>query len=77
MLGWILMWSRYKKYPGWIKAIYIRVVEGVNLAEEKNLNSNERFEKAFKGIPKENWHLFRDASEVAPWIENVVVANVE
>jgi len=66
----------YKKYPGWIKAIYIRVVEGVDKVQEKSLNSNERFEKAFKGIPKEAWHLFRSAEEVTPWVQNVVLTAV-
>jgi len=55
----------YKKYPGWIKKIYIRVVKGVNEREEKDLNSKARFEKAFKGIPKDAWVTFEDPREVS------------
>ncbi len=48
----------YRKYPGWIKAIYIRKVTDAPHMTEKN--KAERFEKAFEGIPKDIWMLFED-----------------
>ncbi|CAI6336573.1 unnamed protein product [Periconia digitata] len=53
----------YRKHSKWITAIYIRKVTGVaELDSGKNLD--ERFEKAFKGVPREVWHVFEDASEL-------------
>jgi hypothetical protein len=54
----------YKKYPGWIKAIWIHVVEGVDPHAEKTLNSPERFAQAFAGIPPTVWRTFRDPAEL-------------
>ena len=46
----------YRKYPGWIKAIYIRkVTDAPHMAEK---NKSERFEKAFEGVPQDIWLLF-------------------
>src|SRR5690606_676179 len=63
-----------RKYPGWIKGIYIRVVEGVDVVAEKDLNSDERFEKAFKGLPKGFWRTFRDPKDVEQWVNELVVS---
>ena len=38
--------------------------------EEKN--EPERFEKAFKGLPREAWHVFEDPSECGEIVKNVV-----
>lgn len=46
----------YKKYPGFIKAIYIRKVLDAPFMEEKN--KPERFEKAFQGVPSHVWRVF-------------------
>jgi phosphatidate phosphatase APP1 len=54
----------YRKYKGWIGAIYIRKVMGVEGMNEELKNAPERFEKAFKGVPKEVWHVFSDPSEL-------------
>jgi hypothetical protein len=48
----------FHDYKNWIKAIYIRVVENEPHMTEKN--KPERFEKAFKGIPRSVWRLFTD-----------------
>jgi hypothetical protein len=55
---------RYRKYPGWITAIWIRIVEGVNPEKEKDLNAPERFEKAFEGVPRQVWRTFKDPAEM-------------
>lgn len=46
----------YKKYPGWISAIYIRKVLDAPFMEKKN--EPERFEKAFEGVPSNVWKVF-------------------
>ena len=55
---------RYRKYPGWITAIWIRIVEGVDPPKEKELNSAERFEIAFKDVPRQVWRTFKDPAEL-------------
>ncbi|KAH0613424.1 uncharacterized protein H6S33_005310 [Morchella sextelata] len=56
--------SLYKLHPDKVRAIFIRRVQGVNEAREKDLNSDKRFEKAFKGIPKNAWRVFNDPAEL-------------
>lgn len=51
-------------HPEKVKAIFIRRVQGVNEAKEKDLNSDRRFEKAFKGIPQNVWRVFNDPAEL-------------
>lgn len=53
-----------RKYPGWIKAVFIRKVTGVAFMDEKEKNAPERFEKAFKGLESGLWHVFTDPEEV-------------
>lgn len=48
--------AMYKKFPGWISAIYIRKVLDAPYMEKKN--KPERFEKAFEGVPAHVWKLF-------------------
>lgn len=50
----------YRKYAGWIQAIFIRKVVDIPHMEEKN--APERFEQAFKGIPEHVWTVFEDPS---------------
>ena len=40
------------------------MVEGVDPKDEVHLNSSERFETAFQGIPREVWKTFRDPAEM-------------
>lgn len=48
--------ASYKKYPGWISAIYIRKVTDAPFMDKKN--KAERFEEAFEGIPSNVWKVF-------------------
>jgi hypothetical protein len=41
------------------------VVEGVNPSAEKELNAMDRFEKAFAGVPRYAWRLFKDPRELS------------
>jgi phosphatidate phosphatase APP1 len=50
----------YKKNPENVKRIWIRVVKGVDPEAEKSLNSEERFQKAFEGVPASVWKRFED-----------------
>ena len=59
----------YKKFPGWIKAIYIRKVLGLAFMEEKN--KPERFTKTFEGIPETVWKVFEHPSELSDHVKNV------
>lgn len=54
----------YRKYPGWVGAIFIRKVEDVEPVDESKKNSPERFEKAFKDVPKDVWTVFTDPKEL-------------
>lgn len=44
---------------------------GVNLEKEKQLNSPERFEEAFKGIPREMWRVYEHCGEIESEIEKI------
>lgn len=54
----------YRKYPGWVGAIFIRKVEDVEPVNEAEKNKPERFEKAFKDVPKDVWTVFTDPKEL-------------
>ena len=54
----------YRRHPKWIGAIYIRKVTGVAEMDENKKNDPERFEKAFKGVPKDIWYVFEDPQEL-------------
>lgn len=54
----------YKEFPERVGRIWIRVVKGVDEEKEKELNSEERFEKAFKGVPAHVWRTFEQPEEL-------------
>lgn len=62
----------YRKYPGWIKVILIRKVEDIAAIGIEAKNEPERFEKAFKDVPKEVWHVFSDPAECNKLVQDVV-----
>ena len=39
-------------------------MEGVDPPKEKELNSAERFEIAFKDVPRQVWRTFKDPAEL-------------
>lgn len=53
-----------RKFPGWIKAIYIHKVTGIAEMNVNDKDSDERFEKAFSGLDRGLWHVYTDASEL-------------
>lgn len=54
----------YRKYKAWVGAIFIRKVVNVEPVDESQKNSPERFEKAFKDVPREIWTVFEDPKEL-------------
>ncbi|KAF1835829.1 hypothetical protein BDW02DRAFT_266396 [Decorospora gaudefroyi] len=54
----------YRKFGKWIGAIYIRKVTGVAEMDDGQKNNPERFEKAFKDVPRDVWYVFEDAQEL-------------
>ncbi|KAI1764846.1 hypothetical protein GGR53DRAFT_520032 [Hypoxylon sp. FL1150] len=53
----------YRSFPGWVKVILIRKVEDIAAIGIEAKNEPERFEKAFKDIPRDVWHVFSDPAE--------------
>ncbi|KZF24699.1 hypothetical protein L228DRAFT_237601 [Xylona heveae TC161] len=54
----------YRKYPHWIRAIFIRKVTDIFEMNETDKNEDKRFEEAFKHVPRDVWHVFTDPSEL-------------
>lgn len=52
--------------------ILIRKATDVAALGIKDKNEPERFEKAFKDIPRDAWHVFEDPTECAQIIRDVV-----
>lgn len=59
----------YKKYPGWIQAIFIRKVTNVPHMQEKN--SDKRFQQAFKEIPEGVWKVFEQPEELYELVDGL------
>ncbi|CAM1509283.1 Fc.00g030220.m01.CDS01 [Cosmosporella sp. VM-42] len=62
----------YRTVPGWINLILIRKATDVAAYGIDEKNEPERFKKAFKGIPREAWHVFEDPSECGRIVRDVV-----
>jgi hypothetical protein len=61
----------YRKYPAWIRAIYIRKVTNIPNMEDKNADS--RFEKAFDGIPRNVWTVFEHPEELYKLVDGLKI----
>jgi phosphatidate phosphatase APP1 len=59
----------YRKYPGWIKAIFIRRVTDIPHMEQKNLDV--RFQTAFRDVPQDVWKVFDDPEELYALIDSL------
>lgn len=62
----------YKNHKKWIGAIFIRKVTGVEGMDEEKKNAPERFEKAFKDVPKDVWYVFEDPQELYAKVDALV-----
>ncbi|OAL04807.1 actin filament organization protein-like protein App1-like protein [Phaeosphaeriaceae sp. SRC1lsM3a] len=62
----------YRNHKKWIGAIFIRKVMGVEGMDEEKKNAPERFEKAFKDVPKDVWYVFEDPQELYAKVDALV-----
>lgn len=60
-----------RRYPGWIKAVFIRKVKGVAGMDEEGRNAAERFERAFGGLERRLWWVFEEPGDVAERVEEL------
>ncbi|EME40213.1 hypothetical protein DOTSEDRAFT_138108 [Dothistroma septosporum NZE10] len=66
-----------RKFPGWIKAIFIRKVTGIAEMDEQEKNSEERFVEAFKGLDRSLWHVFTEPAELAERVDMLATQSVQ
>ncbi|KID88791.1 actin filament organization protein App1-like protein [Metarhizium guizhouense ARSEF 977] len=62
----------YRIVPGWIRLILIRKATDVAAVGIDEKNEPERFEKAFKDIPRDAWHVFEDPKECVEIIKKTI-----
>jgi hypothetical protein len=62
----------YRKHPEWIKAIYIRKVTDAPFMERKN--RDERFEEAFKDVPRSVWRVFVEPEELEEGVQQLAAS---
>ncbi|KXL46877.1 hypothetical protein M433DRAFT_65009, partial [Acidomyces richmondensis BFW] len=60
-----------RRFPGWIRAVFIRKVTGIAEMNEREKNSAGRFEKAFEGLERRLWHVFTDPKELEERMEEL------
>ncbi|KAI1151470.1 hypothetical protein F4825DRAFT_422591 [Nemania diffusa] len=65
----------YRRYPQWVKVILIRKVEDIAAIGIEAKNEPQRFEDAFKDVPRDVWHVFSDPGECREIIDDVVARN--
>ena len=68
----LILESRYRKYPNWIKLILIRKVTDIAAIGIAEKNEPKRFETAFAGIPTNIWLVFEDPAECYDLVKEVV-----
>ncbi|KAH8601532.1 hypothetical protein B0O99DRAFT_648248 [Bisporella sp. PMI_857] len=62
----------YNKNKKWVKLILIRRVDDIAAVGIEEKNEPQRFEKAFKHIPKNVWHVFDNPEECYPIISEAI-----
>ncbi|KAI1078565.1 hypothetical protein F5B20DRAFT_571558 [Whalleya microplaca] len=62
----------YRSFPGWVKVILIRKVEDIAAIGIEAKNEPGRFEKAFKDVPRDVWHVFSTPAECNEIIQDAV-----
>ena len=62
----------YHNHPDWVRAIFIRKVTGVAEMDEQRKNSDERFNRAFEGVPEEIWYVFEDPQELYAKVDELL-----
>ncbi|KAF9878288.1 actin filament organization protein app1 [Colletotrichum karsti] len=62
----------YREFKGWVKLILIRKVADIAAVGISAKNEPERFEKAFKNIPRDDWFVFENPVDCTKIIRDVV-----
>ncbi|KPM41182.1 hypothetical protein AK830_g5343 [Neonectria ditissima] len=62
----------YRTVPGWVKMILIRKATDISAFGIDEKNQLDRFEKAFKDVPPEAWHVFEDPKECSMIVRKLV-----
>lgn len=64
--------AMYRKFGGgWIRKVFIRKVTDVAEMDGSAKNSEERFEKAFRGVPRSVWMVFEDPAVLYEEVEKL------
>ena len=61
-----------RKFPGWVRKVFIRKVTSVAEMDVEEKNTDERFEKAFRDVPRETWRVFEDPKELHAVVSGLV-----
>ncbi|KAK1982510.1 hypothetical protein LZ30DRAFT_759876 [Colletotrichum cereale] len=62
----------YREFKGWVKLILIRKVVDIAAVGISAKNEPERFEKAFKNIPRDDWFVFENPVDCNKIIRDTV-----
>ncbi|TDZ39482.1 Phosphatidate phosphatase APP1 [Colletotrichum spinosum] len=62
----------YRQFKGWVKLILIRKVTDIASVGISAKNEPERFEKAFKNIPRDDWFVFENPVDCNKIIRDTV-----
>ena len=65
----------YRAHPDWVGLILIRKVTDIAALGIEAKNEDERFEKAFKNVPRQKWHVFENAEEVKQIISQAIIGD--
>lgn len=60
-----------RQFPGWVKAVFIRKVTGVAEMDDSGKNEDERFEVAFRNVPRHIWRTFEEPKELFEAVERL------
>lgn len=71
----LLTFCSYREFKGWVKLILIRKVTDIAAVGISAKNEPERFEKAFKHIPRDDWFVFEDPVDCNKIIRDTIAQN--
>lgn len=66
----------YRAHPDWVGLILIRKVTDTTAVGIEAKNDPDRFEEAFKDIPRHKWHVFENPEEAKQFISRAVAGDV-
>lgn len=60
-----------RRFGGWVRKVFIRKVTDVAEMDGGEKNSEERFGKAFRGVPRSVWTVFEDPAVLYEEVERL------